>query len=70
VAAVAADVDEPAEDAVVVPDDDEGVTLEVTGTVKAVDDEGDSRVATVAITAAVDGKTVLARATARVRLPA
>jgi acyl dehydratase len=34
------------------------------------DDEGDSRVATVAITAAVDGKTVLARATARVRLPA
>ena len=26
---------------VVVPDDDEGVTLEVTGTVKAVDDEGD-----------------------------
>ena len=34
------------------------------------DDEGDLRVATVAITAAVDGKTVLARATARVRLPA
>ena len=51
---------------VVVPDTDEGVALEVTGTVKAVDDG----VATVAITAAVDGKTVLGRATARVRLPA
>jgi acyl dehydratase len=55
---------------VVVPDDDEGVTLEGTGTVKAVDTEGDARVATVAITAAVGGKTVLGRATARVRLPA
>ena len=32
--------------------------------------EGGVRIATVAITAAVDGKTVLARATARVRLPA
>lgn len=49
---------------VVVPDTDEGVALEVTGTVKAIDDG----VATVAITAAVDGKTVLGRATARVRL--
>ena len=56
---------------VVVPDDDDGVALEVTGTVKAVDAEGDgARIATVAITAAVDGKTVLGRATARVRLPA
>ncbi|MDT0348590.1 MaoC/PaaZ C-terminal domain-containing protein [Pseudonocardia charpentierae] len=55
---------------VVVPDDDEGVELELTGTVKAVDDEGDSaRIATVAITAAVAGKTVLGRAVARVRLP-
>ena len=53
---------------VVVPDDDEGVALELTGTVKAVDTEGDGRVATVAVTAAVDGKTVLGRATARVRL--
>ena len=51
---------------VVVPDDDEGVTLEVTGTVKSVED----RTATVAITAAVDGKTVLGRAVATVRLPA
>jgi acyl dehydratase len=55
---------------VVVPDDDEGVTVEVTGTVKAVETDGAARVATVAITAAVDGKTVLGRATAKVRLPA
>ena len=55
---------------VVVPDDDAGVELELTGTVKAVDDEGDgARIATVAITAAVAGKTVLGRAVARVRLP-
>ena len=55
---------------VVVPDDDEGVELELTGTVKAVDDEGDgARIATVAITAAVAGRTVLGRAVARVRLP-
>src|SRR4051812_40203999 len=54
---------------VVVPDDDEGVTLEVTGSVKAVEAEGDGRVATVAVTAAVDGKTVLGRALARVLLP-
>jgi acyl dehydratase len=54
---------------VVVPDDDEGVALEVTGTVKAVEAEDGVRVATVAITAAVDGKTVLGRATARVALP-
>jgi acyl dehydratase len=51
---------------VVVPDDDEGVALEVTGTVKAVEDG----IATVAITATVDGKAVLGRATARLRLPA
>ena len=55
---------------VVVPDDDEGVALELTGTVKAVEADGDARVATVAVTATVDGKTVLGRATARVRLPA
>jgi acyl dehydratase len=55
---------------VVVPDDDEGVTLTVRGTVKAVDADGDHRVATVAVTAAVGGKAVLGRATARVRLPA
>jgi acyl dehydratase len=55
---------------VVVPDDDEGVTVEVSGTVKAVEGAGAARVATVMITAAVDGKTVLGRAKARVRLPA
>jgi acyl dehydratase len=60
---------------VVVPDDDEGVALEVTGTVKGIDDApaddpAAGRVATVLITASVDGKTVLGRATARVRLPA
>jgi len=56
---------------VVVPDTDDGVALEVTGTVKAVDaEDGALRIATVAIVAAVDGKTVLGRATARVRLPA
>ena len=54
---------------VVVPDDDEGVPIELSGTVKAVEDEGDARIATVLITAAVGGKTVLGRATARVRLP-
>lgn len=53
---------------VVVPDADEGVALELTGTVKAVETDGDTRVATVAVTATVDGKTVLGRATARVRL--
>ena len=55
---------------VVVPDTDEGVALEVSGTVKAVDDEAGARVATVAITVAVDGRTVLGRAVARVRVSA
>jgi acyl dehydratase len=55
---------------VVVPDDDEGVVVELSGVVKAVETEGVGRIATIAITAAVDGKTVLGRATARVRLPA
>ena len=55
---------------VVVPDDDEGVLVALTGTVKSVEAEGGARVATVAITATVDGKAVLGRTTARVRLPA
>ena len=55
---------------VVVPDDDEGATVEISGTVKTVETEGGARTATVAITAAVDGKTVLGRAVATVRLPA
>ena len=53
---------------VVVPATDEGVVLEATGTVKSIDDDNGVRIATVAITASVDGKTVLGRATARVRL--
>jgi acyl dehydratase len=60
---------------VVVPDDDEGVALELTGTVKAVadapaDDPAAGRTATVLVTATVDGKTVLGRTTTQVRLPA
>jgi acyl dehydratase len=54
---------------VVVPDDDEGATVEVAGSVKAVEADRGGRVATVAVTAAVDGRTVLGRATARVLLP-
>jgi acyl dehydratase len=50
---------------VVVPDDDEGAALEISGTVKGVADG----VATVAITATYDGKTVLGRAQAEVVLP-
>ena len=55
---------------VVVPDDDEGVALELAGTVKDVETGGNGRVATVAVTASVDGKAVLGRAIARIRLPA
>jgi acyl dehydratase len=55
---------------VVVPDDDDGVVVELTGKVKSVEVEGDTRIATVAVTASVDGRAVLGRATARVRLPA
>ena len=57
---------------VVVPDDDEGVTVERHRHRQGRRDRRGrrARVATVAITAAVDGKTVLGRATARVRLPA
>jgi len=50
---------------VVVPDDDEGALLEISGTVRGVADG----VATVAITAVFEGKTVLGRAIAEVELP-
>lgn len=50
---------------VVVPDDDDGALVEITGTVKAVADG----VATVAVTAVFDGKTVLGRAQAQIALP-
>jgi hypothetical protein len=49
----------------VVPDDDEGALVEITGKVREVADG----VATVAITAVFDGKTVLGRAQAEVVLP-
>jgi acyl dehydratase len=51
---------------VVVPDDDEGALVEFSGTVSDVVDG----VATIAITARFDGKTVLGRATAEVIVPA
>jgi acyl dehydratase len=55
---------------VVVPDDDEGALVEFSGTVSdlAENDDG-SRVARIAVTARFDGKTVLSRAVAEVRLP-
>ncbi len=49
---------------VVVPDDDAGALVEISGTVRAVADG----VATVAITAVFDGRTVLGRAIAEVVL--
>ncbi len=49
---------------VVVPDDEAGAVVTVSGTVTAVDDG----VATVSVSAVFDGQTVLGRATARVRL--
>jgi len=49
---------------VVVPDDDEGARIEFSGTVTDVTDG----VATVTVTAKFDGRTVLAKATAQVRL--
>ncbi|MGH3611921.1 MAG: MaoC/PaaZ C-terminal domain-containing protein [Pseudonocardia sp.] len=54
---------------VVVPDDDEGACVEVSGKISEVVENGGVRVARVAITARFDGKTVLGRATAEVLLP-
>jgi acyl dehydratase len=50
---------------VVVPDDDEGALVELSGTVSGVVDG----VATISITARFDGRTVLGRATAEVVVP-
>jgi hypothetical protein len=50
---------------VVVPDDDTGALVELSGRVTAVADG----VATVAVTARFDGRTVLGRAVAQVALP-
>ena len=55
---------------VVVPDDDRASRWRCPAPVKAVEDAGAVRVATVMITAAVDGKTGAGCAKARVRLPA
>ncbi len=55
---------------VVVPDDDDGAEVELTGAVSDVVDADDgTRVATVDLTARFDGKTVLGRARAEVVLP-
>lgn len=55
---------------VVVPDDDEGAPLEVTGKIGGITQaENGDRIATIAITARSDGRTVLGRATAEVTLP-
>lgn len=51
---------------VVVPDDDEGATIEVSGTVRSKDGDG---LVTVALTVRSDGEKVLTRAIAVVRLP-
>jgi acyl dehydratase len=50
---------------VVVPDDDDGAEVELSGTVSAVADG----IATVSVTAKFDGRTVLGRASAEVLLP-
>lgn len=50
---------------VVVADDEDGALVEFTGTVSEVGEDGTARIA---ITAKCDGKTVLGKATARVRL--
>ncbi|WP_226353857.1 MaoC family dehydratase [Pseudonocardia sp. ICBG601] len=54
---------------VVVPDDDTGATVELSGTVAEVREEGGERIAVVDLKAAFEGKTVLGRARAEVVLP-
>ncbi|ANY07365.1 MaoC/PaaZ C-terminal domain-containing protein [Pseudonocardia sp. HH130630-07] len=55
---------------VVVPDDDEGATVELSGTVAEVRESEGRRVAVVDLKAVFDGRTVLGRARAEVALPA
>jgi acyl dehydratase len=57
---------------VLVPDDEDGAVVELSGTVSAVTEpvDGGPRTATVAITAKFEGRTVLGKATAEVVLPA
>ncbi|MEU6699010.1 MaoC/PaaZ C-terminal domain-containing protein [Pseudonocardia sp. NPDC046786] len=54
---------------VVVPDDDEGATVELGGTVAEVREEDGVRTAVVDLKAVFDGRTVLGRARAEVVLP-
>jgi acyl dehydratase len=55
---------------VVVPDDDEGALVELSGKVTDLTEtDGGERIAKVAITAAFEGKTVLGRAVAEVAVP-
>jgi acyl dehydratase len=55
---------------VVVPDDDEGALVELSGKVTGLSEsEGGERLAKIAITAAFEGKTVLGRAIAEVAVP-
>ena len=56
---------------VVVPDDDDGALVEISGKVSAIaDTDAGERSAKITITAAFDGKSVLGRAVAEVALPA
>jgi acyl dehydratase len=55
---------------VVVPDDDDGALVEITGRVTEIfDSPAGERLARIAITAKFDGRTVLGKATAEVVLP-
>ncbi|MGD9987508.1 MaoC/PaaZ C-terminal domain-containing protein [Pseudonocardia sp.] len=54
---------------VVVPDDDEGATLELSGKVRALTETDGVRIARIDIVAKFDGRTVLGRAAAEVALP-
>ena len=55
---------------VVVPDDDEGALIEISGKVSALTDTGPGeRIAKITITAAFEGKSVLGRAVAEVAVP-
>lgn len=58
---------------VLVPDDEDGATVELSGKISAVGEpaaDGGPRTATIAITAVFDGRTVLGKAVAEVVLPA
>lgn len=54
---------------VVVPDDDTGATVALSGSVAGIRADGERRIAVVDLKAVVDGRTVLGRARAEVLLP-